>query len=179
MLGIVFTSLVEMLEEKASPEFADEVINEAQLENDGAFTAVGYYPFSEMKKLLDVLMEKTGKSADELLHEFGVYLFGRLSQSHGQVLAGKESLLDMLQYLDGDIHVQVRKLYPDADLPRFTVKSRTDKAMRMRYYSERDLYALAEGLLDGAAAFYNCNITRETIKTGEPHTYEFSIQVTG
>lgn len=179
MLGIVFTSLVEMLEEKASPEFADEVITAAELENEGGFTAVDYYPFSDMQKLVSVLVEKTGKSADELLHDFGYYLFGRLAQSHGQVLAGKESLLDMLEYLDGDIHVQVRKLYPDADLPRFTVLSRTDKAMRMRYYSERDLYALAEGLLDGAANFYNSNITRETIKGGEPHTYEFSLQVTG
>lgn len=179
MLGIVFTSLIDMLEEKASPEFADEVITDAKLENEGSFTAVGYYPYSEMQKLLTVLVEKTGKSADELLHDFGYYLFGQLAQSHGQVLAGKESLLEMLTYLDGDIHVQVRKLYPDADLPRFTVLSRTDKAMRMRYQSKHDLYALAEGLLDGAADFYNCAISRETIKAGEPHTYEFSIMVTG
>ena len=40
MLGIVFTSLIDMLEEKVSPEFADDVIMEAGLENDGAYTAV-------------------------------------------------------------------------------------------------------------------------------------------
>ena len=39
-LGIVFTSLIDMLEEKVSPEFADDVM-EAGLENDGAYT-VGY-----------------------------------------------------------------------------------------------------------------------------------------
>ena len=31
MLGIVFTSLIDMLEDKVSPEFADEVIVEANL----------------------------------------------------------------------------------------------------------------------------------------------------
>ena len=31
MLGIVFTSLIDMLEEKVSPEFADDVIMEAEL----------------------------------------------------------------------------------------------------------------------------------------------------
>ena len=67
MLGIVFTTLVDMLEEKISPEFADEVLVEADLENEGAFTAVGYYPFSEMEKILTVLVNKTGQSADELL----------------------------------------------------------------------------------------------------------------
>lgn len=50
MLGIVFTSLIDMLEDKVSPEFADEVIVEANLTNDGAYTAVGYYPFEEMQK---------------------------------------------------------------------------------------------------------------------------------
>ena len=68
MLGIVFTSLIDMLEEKVSPEFADDVIMEAGLENDGAYTAVGYYPFEQMQRLLGVLVEKTGKSAFVLRH---------------------------------------------------------------------------------------------------------------
>ena len=112
MLGIVFTSLIDMLEDKVSPEFADEVIVEANLTNDGAYTAVGYYPFEEMQKIVGILVQKTGKSANDLLRDFGYYLFGKLSTVHGDVLAGADDVLHMLEYLDGDIHVQVRKLYP-------------------------------------------------------------------
>ena len=177
MLGIVFTSLIDMLEEKVSPEFADDVIVKAELENDGAYTAVGYYPFDEMQRLLGVLVEKTGKSANELLYDFGFYLFGKLGAVHGEVLANANSMLDMLEHLDGDIHVQVKKLYPDADLPRFTVLSRTDNTMRLQYYSERELFALAEGLMDAAAQFYGCKIKRETHQLDKPHTYEFGITV--
>lgn len=177
MLGIVFTSLVEMLEENVSPEFADEVLTEANLENDGAFTAVGYYPFYEMEKLLGVLVAKTQQPAEVLLHDFGYFLFGRLAQTHGQMMAGKQGLLDALEILDDDIHVQVRKLYPDADLPIFTVLSRTDDAMLLRYYSTRELYSLAEGLMDGAAAHFGDRLTRKTVKTQVPHTYEFSLKV--
>ena len=177
MLGIVFTTLVEMLEEKVSPEFADEVLVEANLDNDGAFTAVGYYPFSEMLKLVGVLVEKTGRPVEELLHDFGYYLFGRLAQAHGQVMAGRSGLLDALSVLDNDIHVQVRKLYPDADLPTFKVISQTDNSMRLRYYSTRELAPLAEGLMDAAADHFNEKISRQTIKLDEPHTYEFSITV--
>ena len=79
MLGIVFTSLIDMLEDKVSPEFADEVIVEANLTNDGAYTAVGYYPFEEMQKIVGILVQKTGKSANDLLRDFGYYLFGKLS----------------------------------------------------------------------------------------------------
>jgi len=117
MLGIVFTSLIDMLEEKVSPEFADDVIMEAELENDGAYTAVGYYPFEEMQRLLGVLVEKTGKSANELLYDFGYYLFGKLATVHSDVLANTNGMLDMLMHLDGDIHVQVKKLYPMPTYP--------------------------------------------------------------
>ncbi|MBU2978626.1 heme NO-binding domain-containing protein [Alteromonas sp. C1M14] len=177
MLGIVFTTLVEMLEEKVSPEFADEVIVEANLDNDGAYTAVGYYPFSDMQKLLTVLVDKTGKPLDALLYDFGLYLFTKLASAHGQVMTGRTGILDALSVLDNDIHVQVRKLYPDADLPTFNVISQTDNCMRLRYYSSRDLYSLAEGLMDGAAAHFGQRISRQLIKLDQPHTYEFSIRV--
>jgi len=177
MLGIVFTSLIDMLEEKVSPDFADEVIVDANLSNDGAYTAVGYYPFEEMQKIVGVLVEKTGNSANALLYDFGVFLFGKLAAAHGNVLAGTKDILNMLEHLDGDIHVQVRKLYPDADLPRFTVISRTDTTMRLRYYSERELYPLAEGLMDAAATHFDCELERETHSLDIPHTYEFSLKV--
>lgn len=177
MLGIVFTSLIDMLEEKVSPEFADDVIVEAQLENDGAYTAIGYYPFEDMQRLLTVLVDKTGKSANEVLYDFGIFLFGKLGSVHGDVLANTSGILDMLAHLDDDIHVQVKKLYPDADLPRFSVLSRTDTTMKLQYYSERELFALAEGLMDAAADFYDAKIQRETVKTDIPYTYEFNITV--
>ena len=93
------------------------------------------------------------------------------------MLANTEGMLDMLGHLDDDIHVQVKKLYPDADLPRFKVLSRTDTTMRLQYYSERDLFALAEGLMDASADHFNCKLERETHQLATPHTYEFSIAV--
>ncbi|NMH60025.1 heme NO-binding domain-containing protein [Alteromonas ponticola] len=175
MLGIVFTSLIEMLEDNVSPDFADEVLEQANLANDGAFTAVGYYPFSEMQKLLLVLEQKTGTPVEQLLYDFGYYLFGKLAAKHGQVLSGKKNILDVLNCLDNDIHVQVRKLYPDADLPKFSVLSRTATEMKLRYYSTRELYTLAEGLMDGAANHFGNKIQRQVVKLDEAHTYQFTI----
>ncbi len=175
MLGIVFTSLIDMLEEKISPEFADDVLEEANLENEGAFTSVGYYPFTEMQKLVTVLVDKTGTPAERLLYDFGYYLFGKLAKAHGQVLAGRQNILEVLRCLDDDIHVQVRKLYPDADLPHFTVLSSSESTMVLQYYSTRELYSLAEGLMDAAADHYGNNIKRETLKLDQPHTYQFNI----
>ncbi|MCW8109760.1 heme NO-binding domain-containing protein [Alteromonas ponticola] len=177
MLGIVFTSLIDMLEEKVSPDFADDVLEEADLENAGAFTSVGYYPFSEMQKLITILVKKTRTPADKLLYDFGYYLFGKLATAHGQVLANKKNILDVLNCLDDDIHVQVRKLYPDADLPHFSVLKKTETSIQLQYYSTRDLYHLAEGLMDAAANHFGDKIQRELVKLDEPHTYLFTIHL--
>lgn len=177
MLGIVFTSLVEMLEEQISPEFADEVLVAAALEHHGAYTAVGYYPFSELQKLLQVLNSKTGLSQNQLLYRFGNYLFEKLAISHSKIMQRKKNVLDTLEVLDDDIHVQVSHLYPDADLPEFTVLARTADTMQLRYRSKRKLFALAEGLIDGAAHYYGNNLERKTIVTDDPSIYEFHLTV--
>ena len=178
MLGVVFTSLVEMLEEHISPEFADEVLVEAKLENDGAFTAVGYYPFSELEKIMAVLVSKTGRTANELLYDYGKYLFVVLSSGHAQMMANRRSVLEILDCLDDDIHVQVRKLYPDADLPSFRILERTADGISMEYYSVHDLYALAEGLIDGAATYFSEQVEHSVSPLPAPHTYKIDVKLT-
>ncbi|MDY6925703.1 MAG: heme NO-binding domain-containing protein [Pseudomonadota bacterium] len=175
MLGIVFTSLVEMLEENISPEFADEVLVAANLENDGAFTAVGYYPFSELQKIMVVLVNKTGRPLNELLYDYGKYLFTVLSAGHAGMMANRQSVLEVLDCLDDDIHVQVRKLYPDADLPSFKVLERAPDMIKMEYHSMHDLYALAEGLIDGAAAYFSQRVEHQVTPTDVPHTYYIDV----
>ncbi|GGF61526.1 heme NO-binding domain-containing protein [Alteromonas lipolytica] len=177
MLGVVFTSLVEMLEEHVSPEFADEVLEEANLENDGAFTAVGYYPFSELEKIMVVLINKTGRSANELLYDYGKYLFSVLSGGHAEMMINRQSVLEILDCLDDDIHVQVRKLYPDADLPSFKVLARTDNSISLEYYSVHDLYALAEGLIDGAAGYFSEQVEHQVTPLSSPHTYKIDVKL--
>lgn len=177
MLGIVFTSLVEMLEDNISPEFADEVLVEANLENDGAFTSVGYYPFSELQKIMVVLVNKTGRPVNDLLYDYGKYLFTVLSAGHAGMMANRHSVLEILDCLDDDIHVQVRKLYPDADLPSFKVLERTPESIKMEYYSMHDLYALAEGLIDGAAAYFAQQVEHQVMPTNVPHTYHIDVKL--
>jgi hypothetical protein len=52
------------------------------------------------------------------------------------------------------IHVEVLKLYPDAELPSFRVEQRGDDTMTLTYRSNRHMSPLAVGLIEGAAAHY-------------------------
>lgn len=177
MLGVVFTTLIDMLEENVSPDFADEVLVEADFPHQGAYTAVGYYPFEEMVTLLTILSNKTGKTVNELLYDYGIYLFNTLINAHPQVATDKYSVVDILKSLEDDIHVQVRKLYADADLPTFEVIDSSDSHIDLLYTSKRELYALAEGLIDGAAARFNNKIERSTEKSEKPGTYALSVKI--
>ena len=64
----------------------------------------------------------------------------------------------------GIIHVEVKKLYPDANLPQFLSEEPSEDKLIMIYRSPRNLPSLAEGLIDGAAKRFNQEIERKTIK---------------
>ncbi len=166
MLGLIFTTLVDMVEEKFSPELADEILTEANFPHGGAYTAVGYYDFDEIVTMVTLLSEKTGLSPNDLIRAFGTYLFECFTETHAHLLTDKQSLFSVLSSLDNDIHQQVLKLYNEASLPSFRVLEQSDNEMKLEYTSERHLEPLAVGLMEGAARYFgydSLNIQQEKV----------------
>jgi len=62
----------------------------------------------------------------------------------------------------------VRKLYPDAELPRFYHKQKSDNELTMYYLSSRHFEDLAVGLIIGCLKYFNV--------TGEVHKSEAKYQ---
>ncbi len=85
----------------------------------------------------------------DLLRTFGKHLFGRFVGSYPQFFEGVKSTFDFLTNIEGYIHVEVRKLYPDADLPTFEYDITEARRLTMVYRSTRPFAALAEGLILG------------------------------
>ncbi|MGB0990330.1 MAG: heme NO-binding domain-containing protein, partial [Halarcobacter sp.] len=67
MRGVIFTEMIEFVEEALGYEVADKMIEKAHLDNGGAFSQGGNYPFDQMVKMLTALSEITGKPPHELL----------------------------------------------------------------------------------------------------------------
>lgn len=61
---------------------------------------------------------------------------------------------ELLGVLDGLIHVEVRKLYPDAELPRFEARVMEDGSLDVEYRSARGLADFAEGLMLGSIKWF-------------------------
>ena len=159
MKGLVFTEFMGMVEQNFSYELLDTIIEKAQLPNHGAYTAVGTYDYHELVMLVQQLSAETDAPIPDLLKAFGRYLFGRFLQLYLALFDGTSDCFQFLANLDGYIHSEVRKLYPNAELPSFTYEMLDDRQMLLIYRSKRPFSDLAEGLITGCIENFNEEIS--------------------
>src|SRR5687767_10758275 len=159
MKGIIFTEFFDMVEQTFSLEVLDKIINEANLPNDGAYTAVGTYDHGELIKLVTALSKITQISIPDLENAYGKFLFKKLVLHYPMFIRNTSGSFEFLHTIDGHIHVEVRKLYPDAELPKFICHMINPQCMTIDYYSSRPFADLAQGLMEGCFAHFGENIS--------------------
>jgi Haem-NO-binding len=177
MKGMVFTEFLEMVEGRFGLAMADRIIEAAQLPSSGAYTAVGTYDYTEMVHLVNALSAATGAPQADLVKAFGRHLFERFSVAYSRVFASVTSAFEFLQNIERHIHVEVRKLYPDAELPSFNYEEATTERLVMVYHSRRPFADLAEGLIQGCIAHYaeKIELGRENLEVGTMNRVRFTL----
>ncbi len=152
MKGVIFAFLADMVEDKFGLEAWDSILHETNL--DGIYVSADTYDDEQLFRLVEAASAKTGIDADDLIRSFGKYSFGKFQQMHPDFCNPNFSLKQFLLTVDNVIHVEVKKLHPDAILPSFKYDEISDNELSMFYNSPRKLCILAEGLIAGAAEFY-------------------------
>lgn len=177
MKGVVFDEFVDMVEERFSDEMADKIISASNLATGGAYTSVGTYDHRELIELVHRLSDETGIPVPDLLRTFGEYLLNRFYILYPSYLAEHGSTFALLASLDNKIHVEVKKLYPDAELPRFTHEMMGPGKMILTYCSKRPFSDLAEGLIRGCILHYKESIAlaREDLPAQEGSLTRFTL----
>lgn len=155
MKGVVFTEFMEMVEARMGLDMLDRIITEAELPNDGAYTSVGTYDHAELVRLVTALSNATGLSTSELIYMFGEQLFQRFTVSYPALMGDAPTAFEFLSRIDGVIHVEVRKLYPDAELPKLACERPSPDALTILYSSPRGFGDLAAGLIAGCIKHFN------------------------
>ena len=164
MKGIVFTEFIEMVENQFGYDMVDTIISNSELESDGVYTAIGTYSHDEIVQLVVNLSKETNIEIDTLVYEFGKYLFDTFLSSYPGFFENASNSFQFLKSIDSYIHVEVKKLYPDATLPKFSTEVQ-DGVLTMIYESERSMSALAHGLIEKTLLYYNeeMSITKESM----------------
>lgn len=180
MKGIVFTEFLDLVEEKFGLEMVDTILNQSELPSNGIYTAVGTYSFAEMVSLLTNLSKETGLDIDTLLLVYGEHFFSVVQRSYPVFLQQYTDPIEMLSSIENHIHVEVRKIYPDAELPTFTVVTKTKDSLVMIYNSSRAMHAFGRGLMNKTFEHFNTKATILVEKLKENGTeVKFSISVDG
>lgn len=155
MKGIVFTEFLELVESKYGLGVVNQIIEESDLESKGAYTSIGTYKFSEMLALLTNLSNLTQITINDLLYVYGLHFFDVLFKNYAEIFETYSNPIQLLSSIEKHIHIQVRKIYPEAELPRFEIKEMKENKLEMIYYSSRSMYSFALGLMEKTFEHYD------------------------
>ncbi|MCH1589041.1 MAG: heme NO-binding domain-containing protein [Flavobacteriales bacterium] len=154
MKGIVFTEFLEMVEDKFGMDVVNDLLANPALKSGGVYSSVGTYDHMEIVMLVVALSQRTGMEVPVLLRAFGKFLFGTFKRSYPHMFEDSTDAFDFLQRVDQEVHVEVLKLYPDAELPSFETQRLSPNVLQMDYRSDRSMADLAHGLIEACGAYY-------------------------
>lgn len=177
MIGIIYRKYLKMLEERFGLEMVDELIRSASLPSDGVYSNLKSYGDEEFLHLLHLSSRMTELPEESLLHAFGTYLFGGLRELHPEVIEQYQTPLEMLKNVDDHIHLHVQQIFPGAILPKLRVVFHDKGRMVVLYESDRALFRLAQGLLEGVFAHFNkFAMIRYTLLSEKGEKVQFDIE---
>ncbi len=113
--------------------------------------------------IVGALSDSTGLSMAVLQRAFGKHMLTRFIATHPVFFENRKNALELLDAIENEVHVEVRKLYPDAELPTFETEWLGETALRMTYRSQRPLAEFCHGLIEGCIEHFGggMEITRE------------------
>jgi hypothetical protein len=151
----VITKLPELAKEKFGADALEHIMENVEVPCGGAY-AVGNYDAAEVETLIAELSSQQNVSPHLLLHDFGAHLFTRFQAQYSVFLRNIDHTFDFLTH----IHVEVLKLYPDPELPRFE-SSIDGNVMVCEYFSLHRLADLGVGLIDACIDHFGGGISVE------------------
>lgn len=177
MKGVVFTELFDFVEDSFDAEFLQDSIEESNVPSKGVYSATGTYPACEIGALVTTFSNKSGLAIPDLLKAYGRHLFSRFNDIYPEFFEGVEDAFSFLVHVEDVIHGEVRKLYADAELPRFEFPIRTDDHLQIIYRSSRHFGDLCEGLIQGCLDHYGekARIDRSVISEDPGSIIQFDI----
>lgn len=162
MKGIVFNLLEDVVTRHHGDAAWDEFLDASGLA--GAYTSLGSYPDAELETLVAAAAGTFRMSRDECLRWFGREAMPLLAKRYPAFFEGHRTILPFLLSVNDIIHPEVRKIHPGALCPVFRFEHAADGALRLGYKSPRQLCALAEGFIEGAAGIFGETVAVEHLR---------------
>jgi len=178
MKGFIFTNFIDFIETSHGLELVDEMITNCDLPSEGIYSSFNSYDFDELVSLLTYVSKKTAVNPEIILEKFGIFVFPYLIGKHSYIIEQYDNALDLIGGIENHIHIEVKKLYNDADLPTFRIVEKTEKNLSIIYNSSKGLTYFAIGLMKETLNHFNVNGTVTIDKSfGAENGVKFNIEL--
>ena len=128
MKGTIFNYLEEFVSKNHGKNTWSSLVKNTKLETESAvFIGSGNYPDNDLFALAQTASEMLKAPIDSILHNFGYFVLEKFSEDFPVFFQRTSSAKDFLSSIHCVIHVEVKKLYPDADTPDFEYEDRSPK----------------------------------------------------
>ncbi len=177
MKGVVFTEFIEMVEKEFGVHIAEDVISSSELDSGGAYTSVGTYSHQEMLSLIENLSRKTKIDHGDLIKSFGNYLHRQFEIKYKDFFEDQDCF-GFIKSIDSYIHKEVKKLYTDAELPKFEHHEPNSKTLQVTYSSSRPFADLAEGMFKRTLEYFDEGVEMSVVESSKDssHSRQFSFK---
>lgn len=163
MKGIVFREFYNMVEDVFSDDMMDQLIEATNPKSGGSYTTVGTYDYNELVNMVVELSKRTNTPVNDLIFSFGKHLASVFTEKYSDFFKSAPNTIEFLKTIDNHIHVEVKKLYPDAELPKFSFDDSNPNCLTLRYQSSRPFGVLAQGLIEGCSDYYHERLNIEML----------------
>ncbi len=171
MKGIVFTELQDLVDSLFGDDMWDDVLDACDLESGGAYTAVATYDHQELLQIVSELSKRSDIPVKDLVKKYGHHLFGRFYALMPHFFENPQNSFEFLESVHNYIHVEVKKLYPDASLPSFATERKGGEVLIMTYNSTCPFADFAAGLINGCIDHYGEDVDISYVDHNSPGEY--------
>jgi len=158
MKGIIFNLLERFIVENLGEDKYEEILSACALKTKEPFVGPGSYPDEDLMAIVAKTVETMGVTPPEALRAFGRFCLPILAEKFPGFMTPYDHPKEFLMTVDSVIHVEVEKLYPDAQTPSLAYDDPAPDRLVIHYESSRKLCQLMEGLIDGVADYYGSPI---------------------
>jgi hypothetical protein len=150
--GIILNLVEEAIVAEHGDDTWDSLLDASG--SDGAYTSLGNYPDDDLERLVNAGADVLEVEPRDLSRHLGQVAIQGLAERYPQYFSPHHATMPFLLTLDDVIHTEVRKLYADSSPPDFWFDDPIGNVLVVHYRSQRRLCALAEGMMIGATAHY-------------------------
>jgi len=178
MKGFIFTNFLDFVEKSNGLDMVDQMLEECDLASEGVYSAFNSYEFDELVTLLTYVSKKTDISPQILLETFGRFVFPYLIGKHSYIIEKYSNAIDLIAGIENHIHIEVKKLYEDAELPTFNIVEKKEDSLTIIYTSTRGLTYFAIGLMKETLQFFKVKGTIDMVENyNNDGSVKFHIQL--